>query len=60
MRLVVTKKDRYIYSVLFDENNHLTFLDDFAANYDLREAYLEKYQTVEKLRRILPLSGKTK
>ena len=36
---------------LFDEANHLTFLDDFAANYDLREAYLEKYQAVEKLRK---------
>ena len=36
---------------LFDEANHLTFLDDFAANSGLREAYLEKYQAVEKLRR---------
>ena len=36
---------------LFDEANHLTFLDDFAANYALREAYLEKYQAVEKLRK---------
>jgi len=36
---------------LFDEANHLTFLDDFAANGALREAYLEKYQAVEKLRR---------
>ena len=36
---------------LFDEGNHLTFLDDFAANSSLREAYLEKYQAVEKLRR---------
>ena len=36
---------------LFDEANHLTFLDDFAANEDLRAAYLEKYQTVDKLRK---------
>ena len=36
---------------LFDEANHLSFLDDFAANGALREAYLEKYQTVDKLRR---------
>ena len=36
---------------LFDEANHLSFLDDFAANETLREAYLEKYQAVEKLRR---------
>ena len=36
---------------LFDEANHLTFLDDFAANGALREAYLEKYQAVDKLRR---------
>ena len=36
---------------LFDEANHLTFLDDFAANQALREAYTEKYQAVEGLRR---------
>ena len=36
---------------LFDEANHLTFLDDFAANQTLRDAYLEKYQAVDKLRK---------
>ena len=36
---------------LFDEANHLTFLDDFGGNQALREAYSEKYQAVEKLRR---------
>ncbi len=36
---------------LFDEDNHLTFLDAFADNQALRDDYLEKYQTVSKLRR---------
>ena len=36
---------------LFDEANHLTFLDDFASNQALRESYLEKFQSVDKLRR---------
>ena len=36
---------------LFDEANHLTFLDDFAGNEDLRATYLEKYTAVEKLRK---------
>ena len=36
---------------LFDEANHLTFLDDFAANEDLRTQYLEKYTAVDKLRK---------
>ena len=36
---------------LFDEANHLTFLDDFAANQVLRSSYGEKYAAVEKLRR---------
>ena len=36
---------------LFDEANHLTFLDDFAANEDLRAQYLEKYTAVDKLRK---------
>ena len=36
---------------LFDEANHLTFLDDFAANLEIRNAYAEKYTSVEKLRR---------
>ena len=36
---------------LFDEANHLTFLDDFAANWELRQIYGEKYSAVDKLRR---------
>jgi len=36
---------------LFDENNHLQFLDAFADNEALRSAYLEKYEAVAKLRR---------
>ena len=36
---------------LFDENNHLTYLDAFAANESLREAYTQKYETVTRLRR---------
>ena len=36
---------------LFDEANHLTFLDDFASNQGLREVYFEKYQAVDKLRK---------
>ena len=36
---------------LFDEANHLTFLDDFAGNEDLHAAYVEKYLAVEKLRK---------
>lgn len=36
---------------LFDENNHLSFLDAYAANEDLRADYAEKYETVAKLRR---------
>ena len=36
---------------LFDEANHLTFLDDFAGNEDIRAVYLEKYTAVEKLRK---------
>ena len=35
---------------LFDEANHLTFLDDFAANQALRADYGEKYAAVSKLR----------
>ena len=35
---------------LFDEANHLKFLDDFAENEALRDAYLEKYQAVAALR----------
>ena len=34
---------------LFDENNHLRFLDDFAENYPLRETYAEKYEAVDAL-----------
>ena len=36
---------------LFDESNHLQFLDDFADNEDLRRDYEEKYQAVADLRR---------
>ena len=36
---------------LFDEDNHLQFLDDFARNEVLRAAYTESYGTVAKLRR---------
>ena len=36
---------------LFDEDNHLTFLDGFADNEVLRAQYAEKYEAVAKLRR---------
>ena len=36
---------------LFDEDNHLTFLDAFADNEALRADYSEKYAAVSKLRR---------
>ena len=36
---------------LFDENNHLQFLDDFAVNEDLQKQYSTAYETVAKLRR---------
>ena len=36
---------------LFDEDNHLQFLDDFARNEALRVAYTEQFTTVSKLRR---------
>ena len=36
---------------LFDESNHLHFLDAFADNAALRETYLEKYNAVAELRR---------
>ena len=36
---------------LFNEDNHLQFLDDFARNDDLRNAYRENYEAVAKLRR---------
>ena len=36
---------------LFDEDNHLQFLDDFARNESLREAYSECFSSVAKLRR---------
>ena len=35
---------------LFDESNHLQFLDDFSGNEDLRNIYFEKYTAVAKLR----------
>ncbi len=36
---------------LFDEANHLSFLDDFACNEPLRADYGEKYAAVDRLRR---------
>ena len=36
-------------AALFDEANHLTFLDDFAGNQDLRSIYTEKYEILSKL-----------
>ena len=36
---------------LFDEANHLIFLDDFSSNESIRQAYREKYETVADLRR---------
>ena len=38
-------------ATLFDEDNHLAFLDAFADNEALREDYSGKYQAVAKLRR---------
>ena len=38
-------------ATLFDEDNHLTFLDAFGDNEQLRSAYTEKYEAVAKLRR---------
>lgn len=36
---------------LFDEDNHLAFLDDFSSNQQLRGVYREKYEAVSDLRR---------
>ncbi len=36
---------------LFDEANHLQFLDDYAANQQLRSTYTEKYEALSALRR---------
>ena len=38
-------------AALFDENNHLTYLDAFADNAALRETYSLQYEAVAKLRR---------
>jgi len=38
-------------ATLFDEDNHLTFLDAFADNEALRRDYTEKYEAVARLRR---------
>ena len=38
-------------ATLFDEDNHLMFLDAFGDNEQLRAIYSEKYETVAKLRR---------
>ena len=36
---------------LFDESNHLTFLDDFAANESLHKEYLQHYEAVTEIQR---------
>jgi len=36
---------------LFDEENHLTFLDEFADNQKIRQEYTEQYGAVSQLRR---------
>ena len=36
---------------LFDENNHLSYLDAFADNQSLRQLYAEEYEKVAKIRR---------
>ena len=36
---------------LFDENNHLIFLDAFGNNEDIRNEYAEKFENLSKLRR---------
>ena len=36
---------------LFDENNHLMFLDAFGNNEDIRNEYAEKFETLSKFRR---------
>ena len=38
-------------ATLFDEDNHLSFLDAFGDNETLHSAYIEKYEAVAKLRR---------
>ena len=38
-------------ATLFDEDNHLSFLDDFAENTALRADYTEKFSAVSRLRR---------
>ena len=38
-------------AALFDENYHLSFLDSFACNENLLEAYRQKYQSLQALRR---------
>ena len=38
-------------ATLFDEDNHLSFLDAFGDNEELRAVYSEKYEAVSKLRR---------
>ena len=38
-------------SSLFDEGNHLIYLDEYAGNEDLRSAYVQQYEKVSELRR---------
>jgi len=35
---------------LFEESNHLQFLDDFSANQNIRDDYLQKFEAVDALR----------
>ena len=42
---------------LFDEDNHLLYLDDFAGNQELRNTYAEKYEAYQLLRK--QISGMT-
>ena len=48
---LITIHGQHDSASLFDEANHLRFLEDFAGNEALREEYAEKYAAVDKLRR---------
>ena len=45
-RLLIDIHGQHDSASLFDENSHLQFLDDFAANGELRASYREKYDAV--------------
>ena len=49
--LLINIHGQHDSAALFDEANHLTFLDAFADNEELRTAYAEKYADVIALRR---------